>query len=402
MTGAAHRIQDLPNGPRDPIQKADDLLASLRYTNPFAWWQGRADGRRGYPTSFEQDGKTYEGEAGYEKLVRERFYQRMLKARVPILIKRKRQEALRQLALKAKADFDALYKDKKEEYDEAERAFQESYRKYGFSAWTWRRKARRFLLFSFEVPINYLAFSGHGDSPILTLPTVLSMSMIIAVGSHMAGKMLKHAAEGSGGKNARRVGVAFLLMLAGLVACVAIFRMDSFIQMASRYREISDSNAYIIGIFYGLLQLIFISAGALESYSYTKPTDEIEALQLKFDKSRYQHAESDMEKVRRPREHADQTLASVEVELSRLSESESLEMYQLESRCRELIGVYRKSNLRRRSENVSPPPPSWLRGGTALWEFRYGQIRDAGSNAPDYSDNRNGSHRERPSMSVKP
>lgn len=408
MHVAAKQTEALLSGPRDPVHRADNLLASLRYTNPYAWFEGFNDGRRGYPASHEHGGgrETYENEAGYEKLVREHFYQLMLRSRVPVVAARKRLEAMRQLALRAKAELNVLYGDKKEEYGEAAAAFMESHRKYGFKAWTPGRVVRRALLFAFELPLNFLAFLGHGDSPAMTAATVLGVSVIIPVGSHFAGKLLKQAAEGAGGKNTKRVGVAFLLMLAGVVACVAIFRMNAFVQLARTHREISDSSGYVIAAFYALLQMIFISVGTVESYSCTKPTDEIEALQLKFDKPRYMAAKSDMEQVRRARERADQTLIQVEVEMSRLSELEALEMRRLESRCRELIGVYRKSNLRRRKEGASPAPDSWLRGGPVLWEFSREPLAEAKNSVVDHGDdnnnnNHNGNHRERASARVK-
>ena len=342
-----------------------NFFVNLRYTIFGGWLLGLLDGLQGQPTSHQHDGKIREEQAFYEKQASEHFYQKMLRVEASATDGRHRLEAIKQLAQKTKADCDELSADKKQEIDDAARALQESLEKYGFSAWSVASIAQLIGLFIFELPLNYLAFAAQGDAPAFTASAVLAVSVIIPAGAHLAGERLKQ--EGLG---AKLTGVLSLLLLVGLIVCIAVFRMQAFQELALSNAEIARLNSGFVTGFYLIVQLLFVLVAVQKSHSHSKTVEKVEAIKLKIDKRRYRHARADFEKLTSRRSRAEQEVLRVGVEQSRLEAQKLLRLNSLASALTQLIEVYRRSNFRWRKAKGDPAPPSWLQPRFAWHELR--------------------------------
>ncbi len=377
----------------NPISKATTVWKSLRYSIVGAWAIGLLDSLRGHPTSHQQDGKPLEEQAFYEKQISEYFYRLMLQVEEWAAVSWHRLEATKQLAVKAKKDCEELFYARKKEHEKAAEALRESVEKYGYSAWSWRSVALLVGLFIFEMPLNYLAFSAQGDAPLFTLAAVLAVSVIIPAASHLAGERLKQEEV-----SAKLTGFLSLLLLLGLITCIAVFRMRAFEEIALR-SEIADLNSYVVTGFYLIIQTLFVLVATQQSHAHSRQFDKVEAIKLKVDKERYNHARADYEKLLFSRSRAEQALLNVAQEQALVADLKAQRLDSLTSRLVELTEIYRRTNVRWRKSKTAPPPPSWLEPRTARHELQY---RNLGNNKTEPIQTNGHNHRAPEPVRSKP
>lgn len=336
------KFRNQPPTPQQNIERLFRATRKLRYQPLGAriagWIDGRTDRKR----------KASQGplvESSYERIAREYFERIRLKIREVVSTERNMLRGLQNLNESDKANIvDRLPKMKREV--EFAKSKLEASLPFGFSAWRWSSKAQLLVMFAIEAPLNLAAFMvGFGDSPLLTLSSVLAVSAAVPSASHAAGKLLKSDRRAS-----KTVGAGFALLLVALVLSISILRRDAFETVAANYAGIVTSSSLVIALFYFLIQCCFIAVAIEMSYAYTKPVDEAGRVTWKRDQMRFALAAKQSRNTELGMVEVDHELAKIAAKLAWNAELETLSLQRVDSEYRELIEIYRRARWRDRED----------------------------------------------------
>lgn len=289
-------------------------------------------------------------ESFYERMAHEYYERFKLKIREIIALNQNMLEGLRNSRESNRANIAERLPKAKEEVEFARGKLEESLQLFGFSAWRWSSVAKLIALFSLEAPLNLVAFMGSfGDSPILTLSSVLAVSAAVPSAAHAAGKLLK-----SDKLSSRLVGAGFVLLLVGLVLTISVLRRDAFEAVAHDYAGIVTSSSFVIASFYFLIQLVFIAIAVELSYAYSKPVDEAGRGKRKMDQTRFKWANKHWKNAELSMVQVEHELTQISAKLAWHAELETLSLQRVDSEYRELIEIYRRARWRGRNAKDGP------------------------------------------------